>query len=176
MDSPLDLIRGLEREEGVELSEEERLLLGTDGSVTFLLEVLTGHEVAVETLGQEVVPASGEQAEALGIREGSEVNGRRVVLTGGGGDLIYAESWTPLEQLEPEFEEELMREEKPIGRIMAEQGIEARRDLREMGVTEEGEGVEVLGEGSLFFREYDIVREGDVLMRIREEFSSGLFG
>lgn len=172
--SPLDMIRDLQ-ESGVEPSREERLLLGTDGSVTFLLEVLTGERVEVETLEQREVYADAARASALGIVEGGEVNHREVVLTGP-DPLVYAESLTPLSRLEPAFREELMKEDKPIGRIMAEQGIEARRDIEEMGVVRDGRGAEVLGTDETYFREYHVVRNGEVLIHIREEFPSGLFG
>lgn len=172
--SPLKMLNRLVLQ-GVELSREERLLLGTDGSVTFLLEVLTGSEVEVETLEQRIVYADARKAGALGIPEGGEVNYRRVVLRTGEAPLIYAESLTPISRLEPEFREELMREDKPIGRIMAEQSIEARRDIVRMGVLQGSRGCDVLGVDEVLFREYEIVREGEVLMHIREEFPSGLF-
>ncbi len=171
--SPLDLLEALE-ETGVHPSEEERLLLGTDGSVTFLLEVLTGEPVAVETLEQRVVRADLQQAALLDVNEGDEVNLRRVLLVGD-RPLVYAESLTPLSRLEPSFHDELMRQDKPIGRIMAEQEIEARRDLQELGVARDGRGCEALDREELFFREYDVIRNGEVLMHIREEFPSGLF-
>lgn len=172
--SPLDMLRELS-ERGVEPTREERLLLGTDGSVTFLLEVLTGERVEVETLEQRTVYADAASAASLGIVEGGEVNHREVVLTGP-DPLVYAGSLTPLSRLEPAFREELIREDKPIGRIMAEQGIEARRDIREMGLVSDGRGAGVFGSGEILFREYDVVRNGEVLIHIREEFPSGLLG
>ncbi|MBS1263029.1 MAG: Chorismate pyruvate-lyase [Methanonatronarchaeales archaeon] len=171
--APLELLRSL-KERGIEPSLEERILLGTDGSVTFLLEVLTGDEVGVETLEQRVVPATAGQAASLGIDTGDGVNVRRVVLRGD-RPLVYAESLTPVGRLEPRFREALLRRDKPIGRIMAELSIEARRDIKELGVTESGPGADVLGREELFYREYDITRNGEVLMQIREEFPSGLF-
>jgi len=171
--SPLDLLGEL-KEKGVELSSEEELLLGTDGSVTFLLEVLTGREVLVETLEQRLVEASEDQAEALGVKAGDEVNLRRVVLRTD-RPLVYAESLTPVKRLEPEFYDKLLREDKPIGRIMAERSIEARRDLREMGTATVSKGCEVLDVDEVLYRVYDVVRNGEVLMNIREEFPSGQF-
>lgn len=173
MKRTFEMLRELE---GPEPSTEEKLLLGTDGSVTFLLEVLTGEEAEVETLEQKVEEVGPERARVMGslnLPAGSEVNFRRVLLSSGDAS-IYAESWTPLARLEPFFIDDLLREDKPIGIIMAEHGIEARRDIKEMGVTDGVDNPIFEGE-VLFYREYDIVRNGEVMIHIREEFPSNTF-
>jgi beta-ribofuranosylaminobenzene 5'-phosphate synthase len=49
-------ISELERMVG-KLSPVQKMLLGTDGSVTSLLEIITGSPIEIETLAQRVVPA-----------------------------------------------------------------------------------------------------------------------
>ena len=64
----------------VKLSTAQRLLLMTDGSVTTLLEVLTGKPVVVTTLLQQVVKADTDRAAELDVAEGDNINYRIVVL------------------------------------------------------------------------------------------------
>ena len=63
----------------LELSKAQQLLLMTDGSVTTLLEVITGKPVVVTTLLQQVVEADAERASALDVEEGDNINYRVVV-------------------------------------------------------------------------------------------------
>ena len=123
-------IAKLEQEAG-RLSRVQKILLGTDGSITRILEVITGGQVEITTLSQEVVPAGKEVAGDLRIREGDPVNHRvvRIEDAGRGKPLIYAVSDTPLRRLPPGFREDLMRADIPIGRILARHQIEARREI-----------------------------------------------
>ena len=80
------------KDPNVPLSKWQRLLLITDGSVTTLLEVLTGKPVVVKTLLQQVVRVDTERAAALDVEEGDNINYRVVVLENDDDDrpLIYA--------------------------------------------------------------------------------------
>ena len=113
------------------LSPVQKMLLGTDGSVTNLLEVITGSPVEIETVVQEVIPADSSIATELVIDEGDEVNYRVVKLkkSGTSEPLIYAVSHTPLKRLEPSFREDLIRADIPIGVILKNHQIESRRDI-----------------------------------------------
>ncbi|MBU4077164.1 MAG: DUF98 domain-containing protein, partial [Euryarchaeota archaeon] len=51
-----------------------RICAGTDGSVTLLLELLTGKAVTVSTLEQSVIKATPDIAGLLEIEDGDEVN------------------------------------------------------------------------------------------------------
>ena len=62
------------------LSPLQKILLSTDGSVTQLLESITGHPVSVRTRVQEIVKADTVAAEHLGVAEGDAVNHRIVEL------------------------------------------------------------------------------------------------
>ena len=116
-------IREIEQEVG-RLSPMQKVLIGTDGSVTNLLEMATGHPVAIATLVQEVVAADAGMAAALAIEPDDEVNYRVVELKDSvtGEVLIYAVSCTPLRRLAPEFRQDLMRADIPIGRILTTTG------------------------------------------------------
>ena len=86
--------------------ESAEILLGTDGSVTRILEVITGGPVRITTLSQEVVGAGKEVAGLLRIREGDPVN-HRVVKIEEGGDFFAPHlrglgysSWPPVARVQ----------------------------------------------------------------------------
>lgn len=173
-------LRELETEVGA-LSPMQKILLGTDGSVTTLLENALGCEVTVHTLSQEVVPAGAAVAASLGIPAGEPVNHRIVTLNEGadGRVLLYASSDTPLSRLEPSFKDDLMRADIPIGRIMRMHQIESRRELDDVRVCRAGTGAgSVLGtfrHEPLLSRRYRIITGGEPLISIRETFPCSHF-
>jgi len=159
----------------VKLSKAQQLLLMTDGSVTTLLEVLTGKPVVVTTLLQQIVEADTERAAELDIAEGDNINYRVVVLKNEDDDqpLICAESYTPIARLQKEFKHDLMKADIPIGRIMAQRKIESRREIRHIETTLNEELSDLFGvphETPMLSRTYDIISHGMVLIRITETF------
>ncbi|HVP25338.1 MAG TPA: beta-ribofuranosylaminobenzene 5'-phosphate synthase [Methanomicrobiales archaeon] len=168
-------IRELEGELG-RLSRVQKILLGTDGSVTRILEVITGGRVRITTLSQEVVPAGKETAALLRIAEGDPVNHRVVKIEDAefSAPLIYAVSDTPLGRLSPEFREDLMQADIPIGRILAAHRIEARREILEAKVIPAGtEHAGIFGifrKEPVLSRRYQIIHRGEPLISIEEQF------
>ena len=157
----LEIIADLEREK--KLSLIEKILAVTNGSVTQILEIITGGPVKINTVSQGVKPA-GEVAGSLGVSDADEVNFREVEITDQGGNvLLRAKSWTPLKRLEPEFRDDLMKADVPIGKLLIEHEIEARREL-----------VDARIENGNVKRVYNIIRKGEVLMRIDEEFQDSI--
>ncbi|MDD1720968.1 MAG: chorismate lyase [Euryarchaeota archaeon] len=157
------------------LSKAQRLLLFTDGSVTTLLEVMTGKPVTVTTLVQRIVKADTERATALDIEEGDNINYRVVVLRNRGEErpLIYAESFAPIARLQKEFRHDLMKADVPIGKIMKQRRIESRREIRSVEVVCNEELSDLFGvphDVHMLSRVYDIISNGLVLMRIHETF------
>jgi len=172
----LERLEELDRE--FPLSRVQRILLTTDGSVTRILEALRGEEIKVETEVQEIVGADKRTAQLLAVEEGDDVNYRVVRLLDSREVLVHATSYTPLSRLREEFREDVMRRDIPIGRIMQNLKIEARREIRDFGVLEAGEeeagalGVPV--GTKLLWREYDIICDGKTLLHIREVFSNAV--
>ena len=76
------------------LTPLQRILLGTDGSVTRILELATGAPVAITTLQQTVEAADLLVAQRLDVPPGQKVNHRIVELknTRTHETLIYADS------------------------------------------------------------------------------------
>jgi beta-ribofuranosylaminobenzene 5'-phosphate synthase len=162
------------------LSKAQQLLLRTDGSVTTLLEVLTGKPVVVTTLLQQVVKADTDQAVDLDIAEGDNINYRVVVLKNEDDDrpLIYAESYTPIGRLQKDFRHDLMKADIPIGRIMTQRKIESRREIRSVEETLNEELSDLFGVPHnipMLSRTYNIINHGMVLIRITETFPSTNF-
>jgi len=162
------------------LSKAQRLLLVADGSVTTLLEVLTGKPIVVTTLLQQVVKADAERASALDVAEGDHLNYRVVVLKNYDDEqpLIYAESYTPIARLQKEFRHDLMKADIPIGRIMTQRKIESRREIRCIETICNEELSELFGVAKnvpLLSRTYDIISNDMVLIRITETFPSTRF-
>lgn len=143
-----------------------RICAGTDGSVTQLLEVLTGKSVKVETISQGVVKATQEIARLLDIEIGEDVNKRLVTLNV--DDIVYvlAKSLAPINRMPQAVRADLMRADIPIGRILREHKLETRRDILKMEIVRR----DFFGEIPVLSRDYKIIYENAVLMWINECF------
>jgi beta-ribofuranosylaminobenzene 5'-phosphate synthase len=157
------------------------VLLLTDGSVTTLLEAITGAEVCVRTVSQNVVPAGTQVASFLEIGPGDPVNHRIVELANciTGEILIYAVSHTPISRLETGFRDDLMRADIPIGKILKKHRIESRREISDIRLAEPGPDICQrfgAGPGTRFLsRVYRIIRNDLPFMAIEEIFPAGSF-
>lgn len=143
-----------------------RICAGTDGSITQLLEVLTGKSVKVETISQNVVKASPQIAGLLDIEPGDDVNDRLVTLKV--DDIVYvlAKSLAPIKRIPGGVRDDLMRADIPIGRILREHKLETRRDILNIRIVHR----DFFGELPVLSREYKIIYENKVLMWINECF------
>ena len=157
----------LEKLKSFEIPTCLRVCCGTDGSVTFLLEIMTRKPVSVITESQYTVKADKTIASLLDVEEGSKVNDRVVRLSAGGTTFVHARSLSPLERMPDTMREQLMRADIPIGRIFRSHNLETRRDMGELEILE-GEptfnGIPVLS------RSYKIVHNNHILMWINERF------
>ena len=162
------------------LSALQKLILLTDGSVTTLLEVITGKPVTVSTLVQRIVKADHEIAELLEIEEEDSLNYRVVTLRNIDSEkpLIYAESYTPISRLQKEFKYDLMKADVPIGNIMQERKIESRREIEKIEMIFNDEFNEIFDvpyHVPMLSRTYNIISNNMVLIRITETFPSTSF-
>lgn len=163
------------------LSPMQKFLLGTDGSVTQILEAITGKQVVIQTRVQKIIPADPATAERLGIGQGEPVNYRIVEIKtlAGGEVLIYAVSHTPIGRLSTGFRDDLMKADIPIGRIIQNHRIEARREILEAKVspaTDEAGRIFSIGKHEpLLSRQYRIIHDGRPLIFIEEQFPYNRF-
>lgn len=143
-----------------------RICAGTDGSVTLLLEVLTGKTVKVVTIEQHLIIATSEIAELLEIEAGDEVNRRLVTLNANNTVYVLAKSLSPVKRMPPAVKEDIMRADIPIGRILREHRLETRRDILNMEIISS----KFFAEIPVLSREYRIIYKNNVLMWINECF------
>jgi chorismate-pyruvate lyase len=167
-------IKQIEKELG-SLSSAQKILLATDGSVTTILDVLKGH-VNIRTLVQEFQEADEEAASLLNIQVGDTIN-YRVVVIEGEEPLIYAVSMIPLERLDNDFKEDLIRADIPIGRILRKHDIESRREIKTVSLEKpEPEMGEIFKtKAPMLRRTYNIIHKDQVLIWLMETFPHTLF-
>ncbi|HDM60128.1 MAG TPA: DUF98 domain-containing protein [Archaeoglobus veneficus] len=162
----------------MELKPIHKILLTTDGSITRILEAIVGKEVFIETVEQRVIRAGKDIAKVLEIDEDDEVNYRVVNLKAEDDILAHAISYTPLKRLEPEFKDDLMRADIPIGKIMKKHRIEARREVNWWRVEKAGELGKIFGvskDDYVLVRNYNIIHRGEILINITEYFPASKF-
>jgi beta-ribofuranosylaminobenzene 5'-phosphate synthase len=163
------------------LSPVQKMLLGTDGSVTGLLEVVIGSPVEIETLVQRIVPADEAVAKELQLNPGEEVNFRIVLLKKADNQeaLVYAVSHTPLKRLEASFRDDLTKADIPIGVILKKHHIESRRDITSTAFLSAGQehcqAFGVFAREIMLTRSYQIIRHGQPLIAIKETFPYSSF-
>ncbi len=143
-----------------------RICAGTDGSVTQLLEVLTGKSVTVKTLEQSVIEATADVAELLEVEEGDEVNSRLVTLNVNNTVYMLAKSLAPVKRMPQAMRNDLMKADIPIGRILREHRLETRRDILDMEIVRN----DFFGSLPVLSRKYKIFHKNRVLMWINECF------
>ena len=143
-----------------------RICAGTDGSVTQLLEVLTGKTVEVKTLEQSLIKATHDIAKLFDIDVGEEVNSRLVTLDAGGTIYVLAKSLAPVKRMPQAVRDDLMKADIPIGRILREHKLETRRDILNIKIVRQ----DFFGKVPVLSREYRIIYENKVLMWINECF------
>lgn len=163
------------------LSPVQKILLGTDGSVTNLLEIITGNAVTIQTRIQKVIPADAGIAQDLEIHEGDRVNYRVVEIKNQDSPdvLIYAVSYTPIDRLSPDIRQDLMRADIPIGKILKEHHLETRREITDAYVRaadqDLSEVFRIFKQESLLNRQYRIFHEDKPLISIQETFPYNRF-
>ena len=171
------ILEGIKKVEGDlgSLSSAQKILLTTDGSVTTILDVLKGH-VKIRTLIQEFRKADDEVARLLQIEKGDPVN-YRVVVIERDEPLIHAVSLIPVDRLNNDFKEDLIRADIPIGRILKKHQVESRREIKSVAVEKSTpEMVEIFHDQSMVLsRTYNIIHQDQVLVWIKETFPSSLF-
>jgi len=171
----IDEIKKVEKKIG-ELSNTQKILLATDGSVTTILDVLNGGKINIKTMTQEFQESNEEIARALDIIAGDTIN-YRVVIMGRKKPLIHAVSYIPVERLNNSFREDLIRADIPIGRILKKHNIESRREIKMIGVEKPSQELsDIFNTDSMMLtRTYNIIHKEMVLIRIKETFPYSLF-
>ena len=165
----LDSIHKIEDEVG-KLSNAQKILLTTDGSVTSILDIIRGY-VKIETLEQKYVEADSEMARLLNIKVGDTVN-YRVVVIETEEPLIYAISLIAVERLEKDIKEDLIRADIPIGRILRKHNIESRREIKSVYFEDQSPKISeiFMVDSPMLTRTYNIIHKDEILIWLKETF------
>ena len=185
-DQLISLLQHLEDEIGP-ISQAQRALISTDGSVTRLLEVFSSDPVGVHTISQEIISAPEEIAGDLEISPGDEVNCRVVNLISKRTQkiLIQAISYAPLKRLPDQARIKLMKADEPIGIILRDEKMESRRELlsvrhfkknKPWNQVNEGVPGPLSGKDQIHIsRTYRIIHNNHPIFRIEEVMPVSLF-
>ena len=69
----IEKITDLEKENNKQLSNTQKILLTTDGSITAILDVLYG-KITLDTLDQHFEDADSQHAKLVNVSEGEKIN------------------------------------------------------------------------------------------------------
>jgi beta-ribofuranosylaminobenzene 5'-phosphate synthase len=179
-DEMLKAIDKIEKRISFNLSNVQKILLTTDGSITRILEVLTKKPVVIETKVKTIIKADKGLARALKIKPDETVNFRVVHLKNPDDKtLIFAKSWTPIRGLNNALKRDLTSVDIPIGKILIKHKIETRREITSIEtINADDEMVKAFNVrlGDLMLsRYYNIIHEAKILIRINEIFPISSF-
>ena len=157
----------------------QRMLVGTDGTVTHILEAYCDEPVEVVKLLHERDVAGALDAD-LELAPGDEVLRRRVLLRGARThrSLLYAEAVVALGRVQAAFLDGLVSTDKPIGVLLAEARTETFREILHVGRELAGTCGTHFGldpDAELISRTYRILRAGRPMILITEKFPADSF-
>ena len=172
----IEKINDLEKEYDIALSNTQKILLTTDGSITAILDVLYG-KITLTTLNQHFETANSQNAKLVNVSEGDNINFREVIMHTDDSPLIYALSHIPLSRCSDEICADLVRADIPIGRILKNYEIESRREINKIYIQKANETLSDIfnTEEDMLTREYVIINKNDILMWIKEVFPISYF-
>jgi len=161
------------------LGAEQRILLGTDGTVVRFLEGCFDEPICTANLEQVSTPPLPTDAE-LELTGDETILRRKTLLQGSrtARNYVYAEASVVLERVEPALREALLSTSEPIGRLLVTNRVETFRELVRAGWMPAGPLAEHFGLESsdeLLSRTYHIIMGGCPAMRITEHFPARFF-
>ncbi|PSR16767.1 DUF98 domain-containing protein [filamentous cyanobacterium CCP3] len=176
-----DLQQTLDRShiEPAELSTFQRILLTTDGTVTDILEAYLFEQIRIVKLSEKLV-LLGQDIPAMGLKEGTEVIARKVLLQGkiSRRNFVYAESIVVPERLDENFRQALLETKTPIGKLWFEQKVETFKEILDSS-KEKSEDLSqffnIEPSDRLLSRTYRVVTNQKSVMMITEKFPECYF-
>lgn len=161
------------------LTRFQRVLVGTDGTVTHILEAFAGEAMEVVKLVQAFDTTSDTDAELLAAA-GDGVLRRRVILRGrrSGVTFLYADAVVAVDRLPPAVLEGLLDTDKPLGILLAEARAETFREILRVERVPAGSAAAHFGsdpDAELICRTYRIIAGGRPVILITERFPADFF-
>ena len=174
--SLIDKIEDLELKYNKKLSNTQKILLTTDGSITAILDVLYG-KISLSTIDQHFEVADESHAKLVNVDEGTEINFREVIMHRNNKPLIYAVSHIPLYRCSKEICADLIRADIPIGRILKNYKLESRREVNSITIEKPNDKIKEIfnTDEEILARDYVIINKAEILMWIKEMFPISYF-
>lgn len=118
-----------------QLNRDLRILIATNGTLTRILGVVTGEEIVVQIIEQQIHSRELAAWEQL---SGSRILQRRILLNGrsSGRRFVGAESLIAIDLLPGSIAAALMTTNSPIGEIMAASRLETFKEPAEVWIAE----------------------------------------
>ncbi|MBD3350650.1 MAG: DUF98 domain-containing protein [Candidatus Lokiarchaeota archaeon] len=165
----------------LDISDALKLILTSTGSVTKALEVLSGNNVMIKTIFQKIAPIASEHQRlinALNLKPKDKLNFREVWLTDNNRNYVFALSLTPIKRLDPLFEEDLIKADVPIGRLLDKYNLECRREIFTISSMQYKHLMKIgidwndhlKQDQAVPYRVYNIIKQNQVIMVILEFF------
>lgn len=172
----IEKINNLEKDNNETFSNTQKILLTTDGSITAILDVLKG-KIDLKTINQYYIEADEQIAKLLNINNGDSVIYREILMYKYEEPLIYAISYIPVERISEGFENDLMREDIPLGRILRKYSIESRREVKNINIEDTNETlIDIYNtDEKVLSRSYNIIKDKEIFMWIKEIFPISYF-
>ena len=155
------------------------MLVGTDGTVSHLLEVYAGEPVEVLKLVQ-AFDTCDEGDVDLRLSADDKVLRREVLLRGAASrrTLLHAQAVVVIDRVDPGLVEDLLGTDRPLGTLLAERRTETFREVLHVGREAAGAvsthfGIDATDE--VVARTYRIVAGGQPVALVKERFPAGSF-
>ncbi len=164
-------IKDIEKENNVELSKLQQILLSIEGPISSILDVLYG-TVKIFILDQHIEKADEAVAELLDIKIGDEIYYREIIVHKNGRPLCYAKSYIPLSRCSDEVTEDLLGEKLTTGNIMDYHQIETIREISKIDIENTTPLLQDLfkTDSDLIVREYYMKHHKKIVVHTQEAY------
>lgn len=155
-----------------------RMLLGSNGSTTTAIEMLTAAPVAVEVLRQEERKLPPLWSDFLDLEPLQPALGRDVWLAAGGRRVVFAASCIPLRGLDPELRRALETRTRPLGATLEHESLPIIKDRIAIGrarLTADPDGLGLPVGATLWMRRYRLTAADRLTAGILEIFDPEIF-
>ena len=157
-----------------ELSQLQKILLTTDGTVTQLLALITGEPIRVQKLEHVMVTGAPSP---LAVSATEPVLSRRILLRSETRAYMYAHSWLVPARMPPDMQSKMLHTDTPIGQLWKTARLETFREIVDFRRERDDNVATLFGtESALLSRTYLIHAGGSPMGLIVEKFPASYFG
>jgi chorismate-pyruvate lyase len=158
------------------LSRFQKILLLSDGSVTELLCIYTGHAIRTVKIAQWI--GAGHTHGALHVAPDTQLLHRKIILSSRDSAQVYAESVFIHARLSASTEKLLHGSDTPIGKLWKQERTEMYRDIVDIRSERNAEVADrfaLPGDAPLLSRTYLLWQDGSPMGAITEKFPLASF-